>query len=118
MTVTACPMPVTTAQIYPIWTRVTGTVTTQGMPATRIPDLYFNNRCAETGGVIEVAGRAEKVCPATGILNNLILHFITAQFVDEMCRRGSVPYFWMGGYWQGGMEYNGLMGQFCRERGY
>lgn len=81
-------------------------------------DLYFNNRCAEAAGVIAVADRAEKVSPASGILNNLILHFITAQFVDEMCRRGAVPYFWMGGYWQGGMEYNGLMGQFCRERGY
>ena len=65
-----------------------------------------------------MADEAEKVSPASGILNNLILHFITAQFVDEMCRRGAVPYFWMGGYWQGGMEYNGLMGQFCRERGY
>lgn len=81
-------------------------------------DVYFSNRCAETAGVIEVAGMAEKVCPATGILNNIILHLLTAQFADEMCRRGAVPYFWMGVYRVGGAEYNGVMGGFFRERGY
>lgn len=81
-------------------------------------DVYFSNRCTETAGVIEVSGMVETVCPASGILNNVILHLITAQFVDEMCRRGAVPYFWQGGYWQGGMDYNGMMGGFFRERGY
>ena len=81
-------------------------------------DVYFSNRCAEAAGVIEVAGMAEKVSPATGILNNIILHLLTAEFVDEMCRRGAVPYFWMGVYRVGGTEYNSVMDGFFRERGY
>jgi uncharacterized phosphosugar-binding protein len=81
-------------------------------------DVYFSNRCAEAAGVIEVAGMDEKVCPATGILNNIILHLLTAQFTDEMCRRGAVPYFWMGAYRVGGMDYNGVVGGPFRERGY
>ena len=72
----------------------------------------------EAAGVIEVEDRDEKICPATGILNNIILQVLTAQFTDEMCRRGAVPYFWMGVYRVGGAEYNGVMGDFFRERGY
>ena len=81
-------------------------------------DVFFSNRCAEAAGVIEVAGVAESICPATGILNNIILHLLTAQFVDEMCRRGAVPYFYMGAYRKGGSEYNALVEDFFRERGY
>jgi uncharacterized phosphosugar-binding protein len=81
-------------------------------------DVYFSNRCAEAAGVIEVAGMAESICPATGILNNIILHLLTAQFVDEMCRRGAVPYFWMGLYLTGGSEYNALVEDFFQDRGY
>jgi uncharacterized phosphosugar-binding protein len=81
-------------------------------------DIYFSNRCAEAAGVIEVAGMDEKVCPATGILNNIILQVLTAQFTDEMCRRGAVPYFLMGVYRVGGSEYNATMRSFFRERGY
>jgi uncharacterized phosphosugar-binding protein len=80
-------------------------------------DVYFNDRCDETAGVISIPGRPDKVCPATGILNNVIMYMLTAQFVDEMCRRGAVPYFLMGGYRFGG-EYNSLMRPFCLERGY
>lgn len=81
-------------------------------------DAYFDDRCDETAGVIAVPGRPEKVCPATGILNNIIMYMLTAQFVDEMCRRGAAPYFWMGVYRQHGDDYNSLMGHFFSERGY
>ena len=81
-------------------------------------DVYFRNRCGETAGVIAVENLPEKICPATGILNNVILQILTAQFVDEMCRRGAVPYFLMGAYRTGGTDYNRLMGGFFQERGY
>ena len=81
-------------------------------------DLYFSNRCAEAAGVVEVEGRDEKICPATGILNNIILQVLTAQFTDEMCRRGAVPYFWMGVYRVGGGDYNATLSGFFRQRGY
>ena len=80
-------------------------------------DVYFDDRCDESAGVISISGRLDQVCPATGILNNIIMYMLTAQFVDEMCRRGAVPYFLMGGYRFGG-DYNNLMRPFCLERGY
>ena len=61
-------------------------------------DVYFDDRYGESAGIITIPDRAEKVCPATGILNNIIMYMLTAQFVDEMCRRGAVLYFWMGYY--------------------
>lgn len=80
-------------------------------------DVYFDNRCDEAAGVIPIPGRSDKVCPATGILNNIIMYMLTAQFVDEMCRRGAVPYFLMGAY-RDGSDYNSVMRPFCLERGY
>jgi hypothetical protein len=81
-------------------------------------DVYFDDRCGEPAGVIAVPGRAERICPATGILNNIIAYMLTAQFVDEMCRRGAVPYFWMGFYREGGKAYSDIMRPFFLERGY
>lgn len=80
-------------------------------------DVYFDNRCDEAAGVIPIPGQPDKVCPATGILNNIIMYVLTAQFVDEMCRRGAVPYFLMGAY-RDGSAYNSVMRPFCLERGY
>jgi uncharacterized phosphosugar-binding protein len=81
-------------------------------------DVYFENGCDEQAGVIDIPGRDEKVCPATGILNLIFMYMITAQFVDEMCRRGAVPYFWMGIHRLSGRDYNKVMEVFFRERGY
>jgi uncharacterized phosphosugar-binding protein len=81
-------------------------------------DVYFDNRCAEPAGVIAIPAMAESVCPASGILNNIILQMLTAQFVDEMCRRGAVPYFWMGGYRMLGSAYNETGQAFMKERGF
>ena len=80
--------------------------------------MYLSNRCAEAAGVIAVDGTSEKVCPATGILNNIILQILTAQFTDEMCRRGAVPYFYMGVYRVVGSDYNAAMRNFFSVRGY
>ena len=81
-------------------------------------DEYFDDCCAEDTGVIAVPGRDEKVCPATGILNLIIKHVLTAQFVDEMCRRGAVPYFYMGYYRQLGTDYNKVIRPIFERRGY
>ena len=81
-------------------------------------EIYLDDRCDEPAGVLAIPGREEKICPATGILNNIIMYMLTAQFVDEMCRRGAVPYFLMGGYRVGGGDYNKVMLPYCLERGY
>ena len=81
-------------------------------------DVYFDDCCDEKAGVIDLPGHDEKVCPATGILNLVFMYMITAQFVDEMCRRGAVPYFWMGIHRLSGRDYNKGMEPFFRARGY
>ena len=81
-------------------------------------DVYFSNQCAEPGGVLSIPGRDEKICPTTGVMNNVMMQMFSAQFVDEMCRRGAVPYFYMGGYRTVGGPYNELSRKFFDERGY
>jgi len=81
-------------------------------------DTYFDDRCAEDAGVLAMPDRDERVCPVTGIANNVIMHVLMAEFVDEMCRRGGVPCFIMGGYRTGHPEYNGPMQELFAERGY
>jgi len=81
-------------------------------------DMYFGDCCAEDAGVLAVPGRAEKICPATGIVNNIIMHMLAAQFVDDMRGRGAVPCFIMGGYRVAHPEYNERMEALFAERGY
>lgn len=81
-------------------------------------DVYFENRCDEPAGVVAIPGRDEPVCPASGLVNLIIMYVFTAQFTDEMCRRGVVPYFWMGYHWIGGGDYNDVIEPFFLERGY
>jgi hypothetical protein len=81
-------------------------------------DVYFDDCCAEEAGIIAIPGREGKVCPATGILNLIIKHVLTAQFADEMCRRGAVPYFYMGYYRQLGTDYNKVIRPIFQQRGY
>ena len=51
-------------------------------------------------------------------MDNLLLQMLLAQTVDEMCQRGHVPYFLMGGYRALGAAYNQVTGAFAEERGY
>ena len=81
-------------------------------------DVYFNDRCPEAAGILTIPGRKEGVCPATGIINNITMYLLTAQFVDEMCRRGAVPCFYMGYYRVLGEPYNKVMSELFKERGY
>ncbi|MDP7277590.1 MAG: hypothetical protein QF363_19080 [Planctomycetaceae bacterium] len=72
-------------------------------------DAAFDNLSPERHGVIRVPGRESAICPTSGLTTNLIQQMLCAQWTDEMVRRGSVPYFFMGGYQQGGSEYNAAM---------
>jgi uncharacterized phosphosugar-binding protein len=97
---------------------IVGIGPTENDGLTRRCDVYFDDRCRETAGVLTLPGYAESLCPATGIINNIILYTLTAQFVDEMCRRGAAPYFWRGFYLNGGKEYSEIMRPFFLKRGY
>jgi len=83
-----------------------------------IADAGFDNYSPEAGGAIFVQGRTGSICPTSGVVGNVIQQMICAQWVDEMVRRGSVPFFWMGHFQEGGSEYNAAMEPFFERQGF
>lgn len=83
-----------------------------------VADAGFDNFSPESGGVIQVSGRDESICPTSGVVGNIIQQMITAQWCDEMVRRGSVPHFLMGHFQEGGTEYNAVMKMFLDRQGF
>ncbi len=84
----------------------------------RYSDVFIDNLCPEGGGLMDIPGFPEKVGTAGGVLNNALMWIFTAQFVDEMVRRGWVPWFWMGGYTVAGSKYNEAMRPFFMKQGF
>ena len=70
---------------------------------------YLPTACAE-GGVIETQLESEHgsspICPTGGIVNNIVMQMLHAQFAEEMIRRGKHPLWQMGVYRIGGREFN------------
>ncbi len=90
-------------------------------PAVRlidVADFGFDNHSPESGGVISYSGAQGGICPTSGVVGNVIQQMICAQWLDEMVRRGAVPYFYMGGYQEGGAEYNSAMRLFFERQGF
>lgn len=83
-----------------------------------IADVGFDNHSPESGGVIAMPGHEDGICPTSGVVGNVIQQMICAQWVDEMVRRGSVPYFFMGHFQEGGSEYNAAMKPFFERQGF
>ncbi|MBN1294231.1 MAG: hypothetical protein JXB48_20520 [Candidatus Latescibacteria bacterium] len=81
-------------------------------------DVFIDNLSPEGGGLFEIEGYDKKVSTAGGVMNNWLMWIFTAQFVDEMVRRGWIPWFWMGGYTVGGSEYNNAMRPFFFKQGF
>lgn len=82
-----------------------------------VADAGFDNFSPESGGVIRIPGRKDTVCPTSGIMSNIIQQMICAQWADEMCRRGSVPYFLLGNYRKGRI-FNPILAPLAEKRGY
>ncbi len=83
-----------------------------------IADAGFDNLSPESGGVIKVKGRKDTICPTSGIVGNIIQQMICAQWTDEMVRRGSIPYYWMGFFQKGGGEYDDAIRPFFVLQGF
>ena len=84
----------------------------------RYSDVFIDNLCPEGGGMFEIKGFDEKVSTAGGVMNNWIMWIFTAQFIDEMVRRGWIPWFWMGFYQVGGREYDDGIKPFFQKQGF
>jgi hypothetical protein len=84
----------------------------------RFSDVFIDNLGPEGGGLLEIPGFPEKVGVVNGVMNNMLMWIFTAQFIDEMVRRGWVPWFWMGFYQSGGREYDDAIKQFFQKQGF
>ena len=81
-------------------------------------DVFIDNFSPEGGGMFYIKGYDDKVSTAGGVMNNWLMWIFTAQFVDEMVRRGWIPWFWIGGYTVGGGDYNKAVRPFFMKQGY
>jgi len=84
----------------------------------RYSDVFIDNLSPEGGGLLNIPGFPEKVGTAGGVMNNMLMWIFTSQFIDEMVRRGWVPWFWMGGYTVGGNDYNKGVRPFFLKQGF
>ena len=81
-------------------------------------DVFIDNLSPEGGGFMQIPGFPEKIGTVGGIVNNMLMWIFTGQFIDEMVRRGWVPWFSIGGYTVGSGPYNKAMEQFFRKQGF
>jgi hypothetical protein len=83
-----------------------------------LADVFIDNLSPEGGGLLEIPGFPRKVATVGGVINNILMWIYTAELVDEMVRRGFVPWFWMGFFQAGGKEYDDAVRPFFLRRGY
>jgi hypothetical protein len=80
-------------------------------------DAYLPTACAE-GGVIETQAETQAICPTGGIINNILMQMLHAQFAEEMIRRGQYPLWQMGVYRRDGREFNARNDKLFLRRGF
>lgn len=81
-------------------------------------NAFIDNLCPEGGGLMEITGFDKKIGAVGGIMNNMLMWIFTAQFIDEMVRRGWIPWFWLGFYQTGGREYDNAVKLFFQRQGF
>jgi hypothetical protein len=81
-------------------------------------DAAFNSYSPESWGVVPVEKLDRKVCPTTGVIADLILWLLVAEWTDVMATRDLFPYFWKGFFMKNGREYNDSIRPFFEARGW
>jgi len=81
-------------------------------------DVFIDNQNPEGGGFMEINGFDEQIGNLGGVLNNTLMWIFTAQFIDEMVRRGWIPWFYLGYYQVGGRDYDVAIKRFFLEQGF
>lgn len=84
----------------------------------RYSDCFIDNLSPEGEGFFEIKGFDGKVAVLGSIMNNMLMWIFTAQFIDEMVRRGWIPWFWLGFYQVGGREYDEAIKPFFQKQGF
>ena len=85
-------------------------------------DTYLGTACPDEGGVLAIssggAAGAGLICPTSGIVNNVMMQALHAQFSDELCRLGQVPVFLKGALWSGAVAFNQATQPLLDRRGF
>lgn len=81
-------------------------------------NVALNNLSGESDGIVRVMMDEPRICPASGVMNIILLWSLTAQFIGEMIRCGIEPYIYMGYHIKGGRAYNNATMPFFFERGF
>ena len=84
----------------------------------KLADVFIDNFSPEGGGLLNIKGYDENVATVGSIMNNWLMWIFTAQFIDEMVRRGWIPWFWVGYYTVGGREYDEAIKLFFNRQGF
>ncbi|MFC1508404.1 hypothetical protein ACFL60_01810 [Candidatus Omnitrophota bacterium] len=81
-------------------------------------DAFIDNLYPEGGGFLDINGFDNKIGNLGSVLNNILMWIFTAQLIDEMVRRGWIPWFYLGYHQVGGREYDLAIKQFFQKQGY
>jgi len=84
----------------------------------RLSDVFIDNFCPEGTGLMEIEGYDRKIGSIGSVMNNMLMWIFTAQFIDEMVRRGRIPWFYLGYHQIGGAEYDTAIRQFFEKQGF
>lgn len=81
-------------------------------------DVAIDTYSGDGGGVLDIEGFDEPVCPISGLSGNLVLWLLTAQWTYRMVERDQTPNYWQN-YWEvGADEYDAKAQASFLERGY
>ncbi|NET27801.1 hypothetical protein [Okeania sp. SIO1I7] len=81
-------------------------------------DDAINTYSGDGGGVLEITGFDDKVCPVSGLSGDLVLWLLTAQWTYHMVQRGETPYFWQNYLEVGASDYDDTTYEEYQKRGY
>ncbi len=90
----------------------------QSRELARLSDVFINNYCPEGAGLFDIRGFDRKIGTISSVVNNMLMWVFTAQFIDEMVRRGWIPWFYLGYYQVGGAEYVKAIRPFFEKQGF
>ncbi len=90
----------------------------QSRELARLSDVFIDNLCPEGAGLFDIKGYDKKVGTIGSVVNNMLMWIFTAQFIDEMVRRGWIPWFYLGYYQVGGAEYVKAIRPFFEKQGF
>jgi len=79
-------------------------------------DIVIDNGLVSEGGILEVDGFDEPICPLDVVINSIIVFALSAEIIGEFLSRGLKPSVFMSGRALGGQEFDQrILEQYARQ---